>query len=141
MVHDASNLKHDTSNLVYIRQNLLFTPWSSVCYGGLATGRGHTPFRRQAPPPCGTGGGAIQKIFGKVRFIGQNILYYTVCKQTNVYKYIMEGQIMKEREELKRLISEMNEAQFEWFISQMRRVLSEEVAAPDRQKANRQNHT
>lgn len=69
------------------------------------------------------------------------MVYYVACKQTNVYKYIMEGEIMKEREELKRLISEMNEAQFEWFISQMRRVLSEEAAAPDRQKANRQNHT
>lgn len=43
---------------------------------------------------------------------------------------------MNEREELKRLISEMNEAQFEWFISQMRRVLSEEATAPDLQKAN-----
>ena len=48
---------------------------------------------------------------------------------------------MKEREELKRLISEMNDAQFEWFISQMRGMLSKEAAAPDRQKANRQNHT
>ena len=101
-------------------------------------------YRRQAPPPCGTGGGAILKIFKKpqsVRFIGHMACYYTLRKQTNVYKYITEGQGMKEREELKRLISEMNEAQFEWFISQMRRVLSEEAAAPDRQKASRQNHT
>lgn len=66
--------------------------------------------------------------------------YYTLRNQTNVYKYIMEGTDMKEREELKRLISEMNDAQFEWFISQMRRVLSEEAAAPDRQKANRLDH-
>ena len=48
---------------------------------------------------------------------------------------------MKEREELKRLILEMNEMQFEWFISQMQRVLFEEVASPDYQKANRQTHT
>ena len=98
----------------------------------------------KAPSPCGTGGGAILKIFKKpqsVRFIGHMACYYTLRKQTNVYKYITEGQGMKEREELKRLISEMNEAQFEWFISQMRRVLSGEAAAPDRQKANRQNHT
>ena len=86
----------------------------------------------------------FEKIFEKlifVRFIGHMTCYYTLRKQTNVYKYIMEGESMKEREELKRLISEMNGAQFEWFISQMRRVLSEEAAAPDRQKANRQNHT
>ena len=69
------------------------------------------------------------------------MVYYVARKQTNVYKYTMEGTDMKEREELKRLISEMNDAQFEWFISQMRRVLSGEAAAPDRQKANRQNHT
>lgn len=68
------------------------------------------------------------------------MVYYVARKQTNVYKYIMEGESMKEREELKRLISEMNEAQFEWFISQMRRVLSEEAAAPDRQKSNRLDH-
>ena len=66
--------------------------------------------------------------------------YYTLRNQTNVYKYIAEGESMKEREELKRLISEMNEAQFEWFISQMRRVLSEEAAAPDRQKSNQLDH-
>ena len=66
--------------------------------------------------------------------------YYTLRNQTNVYKYTMEGESMKEREELKRLISEMNDAQFEWFISQMRRVLSEEAAAPDRQKSNRLDH-
>lgn len=38
---------------------------------------------------------------------------------------------MEEREELKRLISEMNEAQFELFISQMRRVLSKEPATKE----------
>lgn len=68
------------------------------------------------------------------------MVYYTPCNQTNVYKYITEGQSMKEREELKRLISEMNETQFEWFISQMRRVLSEEAAAPHLQKSNQQDH-
>lgn len=66
--------------------------------------------------------------------------YYALRNQTNIYKYIAGGQNMKEREELKRLISEMNDAQFEWFISQMRRVLSEEAAAPDRQKSNRLDH-
>ena len=68
------------------------------------------------------------------------MVYYVARKQTNVYKYTMEGTDMKEREELKRLISAMNDAQFEWFISQMRRVLSGEAAAPDRQKSNRLDH-
>ena len=65
-----------------------------------------TPFRRQAPSPCGTGGGAILKIFKKpqsVRFIGHMTCYYTLRKQTNVYKYAMEGTNMKDdREILKR---------------------------------------
>lgn len=69
------------------------------------------------------------------------MVYYVVDRRTDVLNKQMEGQIMKEREELKRLISEMNEAQFEWFISQMQHVLFEEVAVLDRQKANRQNHT
>ena len=52
----------------------------------------------------------------------------------------MEDLVMKEREELKRLISEMDNTQLEWFISQMRLLLFEEADEPDRQKAYQQNH-
>lgn len=38
------------------------------------------------------------------------------------------------KEELKELIGKMNEEQFNWFICQMQRVLSEEAAAPVHQK-------
>lgn len=43
---------------------------------------------------------------------------------------------MQERNELQKLISEMDETQFELFISQMRRLLSEEVDEPGCQKVN-----
>lgn len=39
---------------------------------------------------------------------------------------------MTYKEELKELISKMDEEQFEWFTSQMLLLLSEEAAAPDR---------
>lgn len=42
---------------------------------------------------------------------------------------------MDEREELKKLILEMTDTQFEWFISQMQLVLSGEVDEPDHLKA------
>ena len=38
------------------------------------------------------------------------------------------------KEELKALIEKMNEEQFDWFIDQARRVLSEEAAWPARQR-------
>lgn len=46
-----------------------------------------------------------------------------------------------ERRKLKQLISQMDNAQFEWFISQMRLVLFEEDDEPVRLKDRPQTHT
>ena len=46
-----------------------------------------------------------------------------------------------ERYELKQMISQMDNAQFEWFISQMRLVLFEEDDEPVRLKDRPQTHT
>lgn len=56
----------------------------------------------------------FEKIFEKlifVRFIGQNMVYYVACKQTNVYKYTVEGQNMDTREEI-----------IAWIVEQLRKL-------------------
>lgn len=47
----------------------------------------------------------------------------------------------EERKELKELIEKMNAEQFNWFISQMRFVLSEEAGKSDLPKACPEIHT
>ena len=69
----------------------------------------------------------FEKIFEKlifVRFIGHMTCYYTLRKQTNVYKYIMEGQNMKEREELIRYISNLTEADMKKIIQRLPELIS-----------------
>ena len=41
---------------------------------------------------------------------------------------------MKEKDELKNLIANMNDEQFNWFVDQMQRVLCEEVGELGHQK-------
>ena len=69
----------------------------------------------------------FEKIFEKlifVRFIGHMTCYYTLRNQTNVYKYIMEGESMKEREELIRYISNLTEADMKKIIQRLPELIS-----------------
>lgn len=67
------------------------------------------------------------------------MLWY-LCN-SNVRSF-MGGSCMKEeRKELKELIEKMNAEQFNWFISQMRFVLSEEAGKSDLPKACPEIHT
>lgn len=69
----------------------------------------------------------FEKIFEKLifaRFIGHMTCYHTQCKQTNVYKYIMEGTDMKEREELIRYISNLTEADMKKIIQRLPELIS-----------------
>ena len=50
--------------------------------------------------------------------------YYALCKQTNVYKYIAEGESMKEREELIRYISNLTEADMKKIIQRLPELIS-----------------
>ena len=50
--------------------------------------------------------------------------YYALRKQTNVYKYITEGQSMKEREELIRYISNLTEADMKKIIQRLPELIS-----------------
>lgn len=69
----------------------------------------------------------FEKIFEKlifVRFIGHMACYYTLRNQTNVYKYTMEGESMKEREELIRYISNLTEADMKKIIQRLPELIS-----------------
>ena len=69
----------------------------------------------------------FEKIFEKlifVRFIGHMTCYYTLRNQTNVYKYIAEGESMKEREELIRYISNLTEADMKKIIQRLPELIS-----------------
>lgn len=69
----------------------------------------------------------FEKIFEKlifVRFIGRMACYYTLRNQTNVYKYIAEGESMKEREELIRYISNLTEADMKKIIQRLPELIS-----------------
>lgn len=52
------------------------------------------------------------------------MVYYVACKQTNVYKYTMEGTDMKEREELIRYISNLAEADMKKIIQRLPELIS-----------------
>ena len=86
-----------------------------------------TPFRRQSPVTLWHGWRGNLKNFQKpqsVRFIGHMTCYYTLRNQTNVYKYIMEGTGMKEREELIRYISNLTEADMKKIIQRLPELIS-----------------
>ena len=52
--------------------------------------------------------------------------YYTLRKQTNVYKYTMEGKNMQAKEEIKKPIEEMAEQELVREIGERARLLTEE---------------
>lgn len=54
------------------------------------------------------------------------MVYYVARKQTNVYKYIMEGKNMQAKEEIKKPIEEMTEQELVREIGERARLLTEE---------------
>lgn len=54
------------------------------------------------------------------------MVYYVACKQTNVYKYIMEGQSMQAKEEIKKPIEEMTEQELDREIGERIQLLTDE---------------
>ena len=54
------------------------------------------------------------------------MVYYVACKQTNVYKYTMEGTDMQAKEEIKKPIEEMTEQELDREIGERARLLTEE---------------
>lgn len=54
------------------------------------------------------------------------MVYYVACKQTNVYKYTMEGQNMQAKEEIKKPIEEMTGQELDREIGERARLLTEE---------------
>lgn len=84
-------------------------------------------YRRQSPVTLWHGWRGNSKIFKKpqsVRFIGHMTCYYALRNQTNVYKYIAEGESMKEREELIRYISNLTEADMKKIIQRLPELIS-----------------